>query len=38
MAVNTHRIVSNDICSQGMAECVLGVSLDNSEIARKLAF
>ena len=38
MAVSTHRTVSNDICSQGMIVCVLGVFLGNSEIARKLVF
>ena len=38
MAVNTHRRVSNDICSQGMVVCVLGVFLGNSETARKLVF
>lgn len=38
MAVNTHRTVSNAICSQGMVGCVLGVFLDNSETARKLGF
>ena len=38
MEINSQRTVSPDIFSHGMVQCVLGVSVHNSEAARKHAF
>ena len=38
MAANTHRTLYNDIFFHGMVQCVLAVSLHNSETARKHMF
>lgn len=38
MAINTHRALSTDIFSHGIVQCVLIVSIHNSETARKYAF
>ena len=38
MAANTHRTLYNDIFFHGMVQCVLEVSLHNSETARKHMF
>ena len=38
MEINSQRTISPDIFSNGMVQCVLGVSLHNSEAARKHAF
>ena len=35
MAANTHRTLYNDIFFHGIVQCVLAVSLHNSETARK---